>query len=351
MNISVFGAGNSGLAMAAHLSRDGHRVVLWNRSKETIEELIETPKITAEGMIEGTFPIDVVTDDIKVAVEDPDLILITTPANAHRELAEMIAKNIKRSTLIVLNPGRTFGALEFREVYAKYNKHLEQDIAETQTIVYTCRKTGPRSVNVVALKADVLLSTFNPAENQRIIAQLPTSLRRFFIPARSLVETSIGNVGMILHSAPLLLNTGWTENEYKTYKYYYDGITPSISRLIEKLDEERVAVSKKLGCQVERTKDWLKRSYGLEGENLFDVIQKNDAYKTIEAPAVLNHRYIMEDVPYGLVPLEAIGKKLNLRMQTTSLIIDLASSIMEIDFRKIGRTIQDYNGLLLEKAQ
>ncbi len=346
MKITVLGAGNSGLATAAHLSKDGHKVTLWNRSQETIERLRTTRRILSEGVIEGVYSVEHVTDDLGEAVADPDLILITTPANAHKELAELIAKNIEKSTLIVLNPGRTFGALEFREVYARFNKKQTQTIAETQTIVYTCRKTGPDSVNVIALKKGVLLSTFSAQENEGIIARLPAILQPHFIPAQSLVETSIGNVGMILHSAPLLLNAGWTENEYRTYKYYYDGITPSIGRLIEKLDGERLAVARKLGCEIETTKDWLKRSYGLDGESLFEVIQKNDAYRTIEAPGELEHRYILEDVPYGLVPLEAVGKRLGLEMKTTSLIIDLASSILEVDFRKVGRRIENYEGVL-----
>ncbi len=75
----------------------------------------------------------------------------------------------------MLNPGgRTFGALDFKEVYEEHNRKFEQIIAETQTIIYTCRKTRPDAVNVVALKSDVLLSTFNPpAENQSIINRMP----------------------------------------------------------------------------------------------------------------------------------------------------------------------------------
>ncbi len=99
MNITVVGAGNSGLATAAHLSKEGgHSVTLWNRSKETIELLMKSKEIHCEGgVIEGTYAIDQVTADIGVAVRDPDLILITTPANAHRGLAEAIAKHIKKN--------------------------------------------------------------------------------------------------------------------------------------------------------------------------------------------------------------------------------------------------------------
>lgn len=342
MRVTVLGGGNSGLAMAAHLSKEGNEVILWNRSRETIEKILDTHTIYCEGVIEGGVKIDYVTNNIEKAIEGTDAILITTPANAHKELAEAIAKCIKGETLIVLNPGRTFGAFEFQEVYQKHNNKYKQTIAETQTIIYTCRKTGEDSVNIISLKSGVLISTFDASENKAIIERLPMRLHDHFIPAKSIIETSIGNVGMILHCAPLLLNTGWTESKNSSYKYYYDGITPSICALIEKIDQERVRVSKKLGSEVETTQEWLKRTYHVNGESLYECIQNNEAYRTIDAPCSIKHRYILEDVPYGLVPLEAIGKKLGLRMMHTSLIIDLASSLLDIDFRKIGRVITNF---------
>lgn len=341
MNITVIGAGNSGLAMAAHLSKENHKVTLWNRSKDNISKLMETHTIICKGVIDGKVKINLITDDIEKAIEDPDIILITTPANSHKELAEQIAKNIKRETLIILNPGRTFGALKFEAIYNEYNPTLKQTIAETQTIIYTCRKTCEDSVDIISLKSDVLISTLNANENKDIISKLPKCIQQYFIPAKSMIETSIGNVGMILHCAPLLLNTGWTESKTSIYKYYYDGITPTIGRFIEKIDKERVSVSKELGLEVETTKDWLKRTYGVQGGDLYECIRDNDAYETIDAPNSLEHRYIFEDIPCGLVPLEAIGKRLGLEMENTSLIIDLASNLLDVDFRKIGRNL-DY---------
>lgn len=341
MNVTVIGAGNSGLAMAAHLSMEGNHVTLWNRSNTTIAKLLETHTIYCEGVINGNIRIDQITCDIEKAVTNPDVILITTPASSHKEIAELIAKHIKKELIIVLNPGRTFGALEFLEIYNKYNQKFKQKVAETQTIIYTCRKTGDDSVNIISLKKGVLISTLNAVENDNIISSLPLCLRHYLIPAKSIIETSIGNVGMILHCAPLLLNTGWTENKNNIYKYYYDGITPSVSRLLEKIDQERVLVSKKLGVEVETTQEWLKRIYQIKGENLNECIQNNEAYKTIDAPSSLYHRYIFEDVPYGLVPLEAVGKMKGLSMKYTGLIIDLASSLLDIDFRTKGRNYED----------
>lgn len=357
MNITIIGAGNSGLAMAAHLSKEGNNVTLWNRSKSTITKLMKTHRINCQGVINGAVEVNLVTDNLEKAIEESDVILITSPANSHKELAKQIAENIKKETLIVLNPGRTFGALEFKNTYEKYDKDFKQTIAETQTIIYTCRKIDESSVNIISLKFDVLISTFDASINKDIILRLPKCIRPYFSPADSMIETSIGNVGMILHCAPLLLNTGWTEGEDKTYKYYYDGITPSIGKLLEKIDKERVMVSKKLGLEVETTTDWLKRTYNVQGKDLYECIQNNEAYKTIDAPSSLEHRYIFEDIPCGLVPLEAIGKRLGLEMKNTGLIIDLASSLLNVNFRQKGRNLNnllnvdqknDYKEIFLE---
>lgn len=158
-----------------------------------------------------------------------------------------------------------------------------------------------------------------------------------------MIQTSIGNVGMVLHCAPLLLNTGWTESNRNIYKYYYDGITPMLGAFIEKIDMERVDVSEALGYKVESTKEWLIRTYHVEGKDLYECIQNNEAYKTIDAPKSLRHRYIFEDVPCGLVPLEAIGIKLGLNMSYSTLIIDLASKLLDINFRETGRNLECFD--------
>lgn len=336
MNVTIIGAGNSGLAMAAHLSSNGNKVSLWNRSISNIKKLMETHTIRCEGVIQGDFKIDLVTDDMEQAIEGSKVILITTPANSHKELALRLAKILKKETLIVLNPGRTFGAFEFQKVFRTVNEDF-QTIAETQTIIYTCRKTDEDCVNIIAFKSSVLISAIKSEKNPYIIQRLPECIRQYYIPAKSIIETSLGNIGMILHCAPLILNSGWTESKNNTYKYYCDGISTSIVGIIEKIDEERILVSEALGYKVESTIEWLKRTYHVKGSNIYECIQNNEVYKTIDAPNSLMHRYILEDVPCGLVPLESTGIELGLPMIYTSMIINLASSLLNTNFRKEGR--------------
>ena len=343
MKVTVIGAGNSGLAMAAHLSSQGNKVTLWNRSRKTISKLMKTRLIRCEGVLNGKIPIYKVTDDIKTALKNPDIILITTPANSHRELAQLIAKNIKKSAVIVLNPGRTFGALEFNHIYKKFNKDYAPIIGETQTIIYTCRKTDADAVNIIAFKDSVLIASLDNTPNDTIISFLPECIQEYFYPADSIIQTSIGNVGMVLHCAPLLLNAGWTESKTNNYKYYYDGITPTVSAFIENIDMERISVASALGYKVDSTREWLMKTYHVTGNSIYECIQNNKAYRTIDAPSSLWHRYIFEDVPFGLVPLEAVGLQLGLNMTYTTLTVDLASKLLNEDFRKEGRNLNYLN--------
>ena len=162
-------------------------------------------------------------------------------------------------------------------------------------------------------------------------------LKSHFSVVESVALTSLANVGMILHCSPVLMNIGWIESEKVDFKYYYDGISKSIAHFIEKVDAERVAVGKTLGYNIETTVNWLRRTYLVEGEDLYECIRNNVAYREIDAPPTIKTRYILEDVPNGLVPVEHLGQVLGVSTPNCSTIINLASSVYDIDFRNEGR--------------
>lgn len=337
--VAVLGAGNSGLAMAGHLTASGCAVRLWNRGEEDVLRPIEqNGGIELSGVLEGTHRPDVLTYDLGEAVRGVKLILVAMPASGHREVVSALAPHLADGQLIVLNPGRTAGALEAARLVRQSRHDIEVIVAETQTIAYTCRKTSCSSCNILSFKRHVELAAPTTSETEAVFAALPDCLRHCFCPS-NLVRTSLGNVGMILHCAPMLLNAGWIETERTRFKYYYEAITPSVAGFLEKLDEERLAVARALGEDIPDVAEWLRRSYGVSGEGIFECIQDNRAYAEIDAPAKLQHRYLFEDVPTGLVPLEAIGRRLQMPMHCTGLVVSLAEEVAECRFRESGRSL------------
>ncbi len=337
--ITVIGAGNSGLVMAAHLAYHGYNICLWNRSKKTIDKILKTKTIYLNVKITAKVKLSNVTTSIQEALKDSGIILITTPANAHYDLARIMSPYIEKDSTIILNPGRTFGALEFLNTLISENCQNIPSICETQTIIYTCRKTAEDKVSLLAFKNSVLISCINN-KIEDILKNLPLELQKYFKPTENFLRTSLGNVGMILHCAPVLLNSGWIENKKHKFRYYYEGITPSIAGFLEKIDDERLAVASKFGVKIRSVSQWLNESYDVHGKNLYESIQQVESYRTIDAPESLMHRYLFEDICTGLVPIEALGKKLGLEMKNTSLIIDLATEMLNYDFRFNGRNAE-----------
>lgn len=333
MKITVIGAGNSGLAMSAHLSYCGNKVCLWNRSERTIAKLMGSRTINVEGIVNDSVKIYNVTTNMSDALRDTELILITTPASSYHDLAMLFAAKMTKRIPIILNPGRTFGALNFYEIYRGSGGILELIIAETQTIIYTCRKNAEDNVSIYSLKNAVKLASLKKSEEQIIFDTIPKCIKTHYILGKSFLETSLGNVGLVLHCIPFMLNTGWTECRTAEYKYYYDGITPTIGKFIQHIDDERVAIGTALGIKLETTMEWMKREYATRGTTLYDCIKNNKAYKEIDAPKSINHRYIFEDVPYGLVPFERLGKELGIDTHYITVAIDLANALVEEDFR------------------
>lgn len=333
--VLVCGAGHQGLSMAAHLALNNLDVNLWNRTRDNIKEVIETGIIHCCGIVEGDAHISKASSSIDDVISD--FVMVTTPSSAHSDIAKELAPFVHKDMIIILNPGRTFGAIEFAEELKKCGVNELPHIAETQTIIYTCRKIGVNSTKILALKNDVKIASLKGDNIDYILAKFPLCLVKYFCPVKSVAYTSLTNIGMILHCAPVLMNIGWIECEKVEFKYYYDGISPSIAHFLEKLDAERCAVAKGVGYDVESLKSWLKRTYSVSGNNLYECIRNNDIYKEIDAPPTINSRYIFEDVPNGLVPIEKLGLDYNIPTPNITTVINLASSIMDIDYRKNGR--------------
>lgn len=330
----IIGAGHQGLAMSAHLALNGEDVRLWNRTPENIKKIKEEKKIDCEGYINGRAKLEAVSEHIEEVLTDT--ILVSTPSSAHKDIARMLAKIMLPNSIIYLNPGRTFGAIEFYLELVNNGCVNLPCIVETQSIVYTCRRIDESRAHIYTLKKNVKMAKIGK-DTEEILARLPECIRDRFTMVDTVLETSLSNIGMILHCAPVLLNIGWIESGHHNFKYYYDGISKSIANLLEELDQERVSVARKMGVNVETLVQWFASTYGVNGSDILDCVRKNLYYNSIDAPTSIEHRYLDEDVPSGLVPIEYLGKDLSVDVSAITLIIDLANRVQNKDYRAIGR--------------
>ncbi len=338
VSYAVIGAGNGGLAMAGYLAYKGFSVSLYNRTQSKIQNLIDNPRIDLSGSVEGTGVLNLVTSDLREAIKGKDIIMVTTPATGHYGLARLMAPYLEDGQIIVLNPGRTGGALEVYETLRSSGCQKEVVVAEAQTFIYACRATGPQSAKIFSVKNEVALATIPAIHTEQVIRLLSGAYPQF-TPADNVMETSFNNFGAIFHPAPTLLNSGHIERG-QTFEYYIEGITPSIGQMLEKLDSERMKVAMLLGVKAVSARQWLEESYGAKGNTIYEAIQNNPAYKGLTAPKGLDTRYIYEDVPCSLVPMASIAKELGVETPAIDTIIRLANIMTGKNFLDEGRTVE-----------
>lgn len=339
MRISVIGAGNGGQALAGYLALKGFDVSLYNRSKKRIETIMESKKLVLEGEIKATVQISHVTTNIADAVKGRKLILVAVPANAHEDIARTLAPHLEDGQVIVLNPGRTAGALEFRAVLRKLNVQKKVVIAEAETFIFASRIVQPGVVHIFGIKKHVPVAALPSSENTVLEETLLKVLPEFVIVPNTLY-TSFNNIGAIFHPATTLLNIGWIESCAGEFAFYMQGMSPSVTKVLEFLDNERCAVAKAFGIKPMSLKEWLTYHYGVEADTLYDAIHSSRVYEHIKAPSTIENRYILEDVPTGLVPFSAFGKLSGVETPATDTIIKLASLVMGMDFYSLGRNLE-----------
>lgn len=335
--VTIIGAGSQGLAMAAYLGISDVECYLYNRTESHISKIIKTRQIICEGIWNERIDVCNASSQIENVLQK--IILVTVPAYAHREIAALLAGHIDASYTVILSPGKVFGIIDFVEALKGAGCKELPLIAECQTTVCASRREGEDRIKVYGMKKDIPMAAGNIGE---VMNRLPGCLRKCYRGADSFIETSFGNIGMVLHPLPMLLNFG-AVNSGRKFRYYKEGITPVIANLIEKLDSERLKVAYRLGYGLESIKDWMKRNYGTTGAGLYEHIQTNVCYEGMEAPVSIHNRFIEEDIPYGLVPLEDTAKKLGMEVPVTTGTISFASVVMGVDYRSQGRPCGLYN--------
>jgi len=341
INYTVIGAGHGGKAMAAYLALMGKKVVLYNRTLANIEIIGKRGGIdleSYEGGPHGFGEIAKVTDDMQVALDEAQVIMVVVPSSAHAGLAKLAAPYFKDGQIVLLHPGRTCGAIEFDNILYKMESKADITIAEAETFIYASRSDGPAQARIFRIKDAVPLAALPANRTHRVLDAIQDVYPQF-IDGVNVLHTGLNNMGAIFHPGLTILNAGRIESTLGNFQFYIEGVTPSVARVLEALDRERVTVASALGLRARTAMEWLKVAYNVTGDDLNEAIHNQTGYNGIMAPSTLNHRYIFEDVPMSLVPIAALGQQYGVSVRGMDSIIRMGCIIGHTDYWRTGRTL------------
>ncbi len=340
--IAILGAGNGGLAAAADLTLRGYSVRLYSRSERTLAPVRERGGIELiEGAEKNFASVPAVSAQIGDVVADVDLVMIAAPAPAHGELAAALAAYVKPRQIVFLNPGHTGGSLHFAA--ALRARGVAAAVCESVTLTYICRSPSPGSVEIYRRTSNLRFAAF-PGKAAAELSGAILPLYPQMIPAKNVLETGLSNINAIMHPAGMIGNAGRIEAGARDY-YFYRDITPAVARVIEGVDRERLRIVERLGLEPRSFVEMFYRA-GLTSEaarasgSVYDAMRESEPNRTIKAPATLDHRYLHEDVGYGLVPMAELAKWLGIETPVIDGLIAIASAMNGVDYRRDGLTLQ-----------
>lgn len=338
MRIAIIGAGNGGQAMAGHFALLGHEVRLFNRTLARLGEVSQHRTIHLTEAVSGEACLTMVTDSLEAALSGADLVMVATTADAHRELARQMAPHLKAFQTVVLNPGRTLGALEFASVLRAAGVH-EVMVAEAQSLIYACRAEAPGKVRVIGVKDRVMLAA-HPARHTDAVLALVNQVHPCFIKAPHVLATSLENIGAIFHPPVILFNAAAIERG--SLFYFYQDMTPAVADFIQALDAERLAIGKAFSVELLPVSEWVSYAYeGIQGSNLLEKMRNNPAYDRIQAPTTLRSRLLLEDVPTGIMPMAELGALAGVPTPLMNAVRRMTEGLLSIDFSATGRSLRN----------
>ncbi len=337
--VAIISSGNGGQSMAAWLAHFGFSVALYVRESERVTMFPDDHVFKLRGIVESSPVVDCISSDMAEVIRDAHLIMVTTPTQYHEIVARAMASSLVDGQIVVLNPGRTFGTYVFTKALADAGCTAQAVIAEAETFLFACRCARVAEPYIHGIKEHVRVAAHNPDDTLCVTDALEKIFPNVFEPAASTLETSFSNIGMIFHPLPILLNITRVEQQEK-FLYYMEGISPLVANILERMDQERLAVAKAYGIEVMSAFEWLEVHYGAEGDTLFERIQNTPAYANIYAPVDIDTRYIFEDMLTGCVPMYCAGKHAGVDTPIIKSAILWASTVYASDFYYNGRNTE-----------
>lgn len=347
MKVTVCGAGNSAVGMAADIALMGHEVTLFElpQFEANLISIREQGGIILKGPSQsgknGFAALAEVTVDPASAFKGRELIMFTVPCYGHGTFMETIVSYLEDGQIMVFNTGY-WASVRFQSLLEKHNKKVI--LAETSLHAYLCRRSGPAEATIDAVKQKMLFSAM-PSNCTEEVLKTVNQLYPQFVAVKDFLEIHFNNLNHMVHGPIALLNTGLVEAlDTDPFFFYRDGATPRVCKVAEAIDEERMAVAKAMGLDVKSVLEIQTEMYGhmgAVGDTIYDVITGNKADIDFNfKPASFVFNLAKEDVPFGFVPIISMGELVGVDCPLMRSIVNLQCIVCDTDFWAQGLTME-----------
>ena len=330
MRIAVLGGGNGAFAAAADLTEKGHEVRWWRRNAQALRAAINLED--AAGIRE--IRVARMCADIGEAVRGAELVILPDPAFTQADNARRLAPHLADGQVVFLAPG-TFGAYAMREAMRTHCA-----VAETGTLPWLTRKHGPGTAAITARATRLPTGVYPSGRHDEAFAVVKRAFPAVE-PVEDALSAALMNAGPVIHPPLVLMNAGPLEH-FERWDIHKEGTQPSIRRVTDALDAERIAAREALGYAPPHFP--LADHYRDDGDEWMygrRVHQKlTDSGDWKERIVLAEHRYLREDVEMGLAFLVSVCEWAGVACPVARGLLALGSAVLGRELRKGERTLE-----------
>ena len=340
--VAIIGAGIGGIYLAAELGVAGFKLRLHDIDDERLADIRAFGGIEVEGGKPGFAAVERATTDLRSAVDGADVVIVVTGGNAQATVARSLAPLLADGQAMLLIQGNTGGSLIVRRALDEGGCRADVAVAEMDNYPCSCRRLSPTRIRPIVVKRWLQIAAF-PGNRIASVHQRLSPLFPQAVAAPNVLYTGFTNANAMLHVANCVANAARIESGVG-YRFYAEGVTPAVARLYQAINRERVAVAAALGATVPTLEDWFDRVYSVHEESLVETCRRltynsDGPYQATGTPSSLDHKFITEDVPTGLIPMSALGAAAGVPTPAIDALVTMVRSMTGNDFAAEGRTL------------
>jgi opine dehydrogenase len=181
---------------------------------------------------------------------------------------------------------------------------------------------------------------FPAIELDRVLATIGQVFPGVIEPCGDVLSAALMNSGPIIHPPLIVMNAGPLEH-FGRWDIHNEGTQPSVRRVTDALDAERMAIREGLGygaphfpladhCR-EDGDEWMYRR-----KVHSDLTSSGDWREKID---LTHHRYMVEDTKLGLSLMISAAEHANVAVPLTRAFLEIGGRICGEDFMAKGRTL------------
>jgi|LSQX01.1.fsa_nt_gb opine dehydrogenase len=352
--VAVLGGGNGGRCMAADLTLRGYKVNFYEHPnfEDKIKTIQETGVINLVGIdVSGAAKIHKITTLMEEALENAEIINVITPSFAHEIFFEEMIPFLQDEQIVIVWAG-DFGSIHLVNLLKEKCPEKKVIVAETNTLPYGARITPEGWIDYHVFAPKVLISSLPATETEKVLNKAK-GIWPSLVAADNVIAAALSNPNPLCHPPGALLNTGRIQYSKGEFYMYKEGITEAVARVIKAVYEETLALAESLDSEIVHYENHefmtpaSIMSIALQAP--FDTL--GIMATRVKGPRTIEDRYITEDLPYGLVPMSELGKKLGVKTPVIDALINIGCVVCKSNFWETGRTLQKLGIDALEKDE